>query len=98
MRDFGRRDAVQRPVDESGAQDDAERRTPPRLQLLLCRGELNQVDELVNERPCGRSAVLFQSATNLGGALDRALAPVKELLYGDQLRSRRLRSRIPRLE
>src|SRR6266550_9528334 len=98
MRDFGRRDAVQRPVDERGTQNDTERRAPSRLQLLLCRRELNQVDELVNERPGGRGSALLQGAPNLGSTLDRALSPVKELLDWNQLRHCRLRSRIPRLE
>jgi hypothetical protein len=35
---------VKGPVDERGAQNDPERRTPPRLQLLLNRRELDQID------------------------------------------------------
>ena len=98
LRYFGWRDSVQRPVDERGAQHDPERGAPSRPQLLLGRRELNQIDELVHERTCRRSSALLQSAANLGGALDRALAAVEELLYRHQLGCRRLRTGMPRFE
>src|SRR6266513_1722454 len=70
----------------------------PGFKLLLGRGELYEIDELVNERASRRVSTLLERPPNLGGALDGALPFVQQRLDRNQLGSARLRSGIAGLE